>query len=69
MSHEKDVQEIEYINAEIKCETDEILRQIKSLGKQTTKIIEAENTKTLAQVRAETDAIEVLSKAKAYAEE
>ena len=48
MSHEKDVQEIEYINAEIKCETDEILRQIKSLGKQTTKIIEAENTKTLA---------------------
>ena len=69
MSHEKDVQEIELINAEIKCETDEILRQIKSLGKQTTKIIEAENTKTLAQVRAETDAIEVLSKAKAYAEE
>ena len=69
MSHELDVQEIDYINAEIKCETEEILREIKSLGKQSTAIIKAENTKTLAQVRAETDATEVLSKARAYAEE
>jgi len=69
MSHDLDVMEIEYINSEIEMETNEILREIDALKKQHTGIITAKSGLTLAKVRAEADAIEVISKAKAYAQE
>ena len=63
MSHEKDVAEIVVMNTTIECDTDEILREINSLRKQSTAIIGAKNKLELAKMKAEAKAVKVASEA------
>lgn len=66
LQHELDVKEIEMLNAEIELETNKILAETKALEKRSKRVIEAENQRKLAQIRAQKQGVSVLSNAKAY---
>ena len=54
------------LNAEIELETNKILAETKAMEKRSKRVIEAENQRKLAQIRAEKQGVIVLSNAKAY---
>jgi len=55
--------------AKATLETDKITSEINAKKTQTTKLIEADNTKQLAELRANAKAEEIMAEAKAYTEE
>ena len=64
--HEKDVEEINLLQANIEGETIEKLQEISAYKRQSCKIIQAENIKTLAESQSKAYATKVLKEAEAY---
>lgn len=69
LQHEKDVEEINILMATATLETDKITSEINAKKQQATKLIEADNTKQLAELRANAKAELIMAEAKAYTEE
>lgn len=64
--HNQDVEEINLLQAQIEKETDQKVAEINALKRQSTQIIEAQNIKDLAELRANAFKTKVLKEAEAY---
>ena len=68
MQHEIDVEEINQIETTVKCETNKIVKEVNALKVQSSKLIEANNQKALAELRSKTKAMIIIKEAEAYKE-
>jgi hypothetical protein len=66
LQHDFDVEEINCQEAEIKAQTEQQVRQTDALKHQSCRVIDAENIKAIAEMRAQAVATTVLKKAEAY---
>ena len=66
LQHDYDVEEINVLEANIKMETDQQIKKISAMKKQSTMVIEAENQKFLAECRSKKKATILLKEAEAY---
>lgn len=66
LQHDFDVEEINALETQIRMETDQQIKKIDAMKTQSTKLIEAENQKHLAEIRSKKKATTLLKEAEAY---
>lgn len=66
LQHDFDVEEINALETAIRMETDQQIKKINAMNKQSCKLIDAENQKFLAEIRSKKKATILLKEAEAY---